>query len=472
MEKTPHTNFTNEDTICAIATGTGGAIGIIRISGPKALSITDHIFLPHGSRSLLERPTATIAYGSIIDERHQIVDEVLVSIFRAPHSYTGEDSTEISCHNSTYILQTILKILTHNGCRLAEPGEYSKRAFVNGKMDLSQAESVADLIASTSAAAHKLAMNQMRGGFSKLLKQLRDQLLHIASLMELELDFSDHEDLEFADRTELSHLLTEIEDKIRHLASSFQAGNAIKEGIPVAIVGQTNVGKSTLLNALLGEDKAIVSSINGTTRDVIEDTITLDGLMFRFIDTAGIRQTNNEIEQLGIQKTFQKIEQATIVLWLVDAGRLTETMQEIRDRSTALKDKNTLLIINKCDLLNDTLQKEISLEIKSLPYSSIFISARTGNNLDLLRHQLVTMTHIPENIEQEDVIVSNQRHYEALCKALESILRIRRGMEAGNPTDILTEDLRDCIYHLSDIVGEVTSSDVLQNIFSHFCIGK
>jgi len=471
MEKTPHTNFTNEDTICAIATGTGGAIGIIRVSGPQALSITDHIFLPHGSRSLSDRPTATIAYGSIIDKCHQVVDEVLVSIFRAPHSYTGEDSIEISCHNSTYILQKILQLLTHEGCRLAGPGEYSQRAFINGKMDLSQAESVADLIASTSAAAHKLAINQMRGGFSKLLKQLRDQLLHIASLMELELDFSDHEELEFADRTELSHLLTDIEGRIRHLSSSFQAGNAIKQGIPVAIVGQTNVGKSTLLNALLGEDKAIVSSINGTTRDVIEDTITLDGLMFRFIDTAGIRQTNNEIEQLGIQKTFQKIQQATIVLWLLDAGRLEETMQEIWERSTALKDKNTLLIINKSDLLNDDLQKQLSLKVQLLPYPSLFISARNGKNLDSLHHQLLTMAHIPENLD-EDVIVSNQRHYEALCKALESILRIRRGMEAGNPTDLLTEDLRDCIYHLSDIVGEVTSTDVLHNIFSHFCIGK
>ena len=461
----------SEDTICAIATGVGGALGIIRVSGPQAFSITDCIFHSRGGHPLSSRPTATIAYGSILSAEGCIVDEVLVSIFRAPHSYTGEDSIEISCHNSTYILQTILSLLTKNGCRMARPGEYTQRAFVNGKMDLSQAESVADLIASTSAAAHHLAINQMRGGFGNLLKQLRDKLLHMAALMELELDFSDHEELEFANRTQLSELLTDIENRMRHLAASFQAGNAIKRGIPVAIVGQTNVGKSTLLNALLGEDKAIVSQINGTTRDVIEDTITLDGLMFRFIDTAGIRETKNEIEQLGIQKTFQKIQQATIILWLLDAARLHETMQEIEDRAESLKDKNVLVLVNKCDLLKAEEQTEITRQLTTLPYPALFLSARNGDHLDTLRQRLLVMANIPENLE-EDVIVSNQRHYEALCKALESISRIRQGMAANIPTDLLTEDLRDCIYHLNEIVGEVTSTDVLHHIFSHFCIGK
>ncbi|WP_334168516.1 tRNA uridine-5-carboxymethylaminomethyl(34) synthesis GTPase MnmE, partial [Phocaeicola paurosaccharolyticus] len=310
--------MTNQDTICAIATAQGGAIGTIRVSGPSAVEITSSIFKPIKGKGLLERKPYTLTFGNITNKRGDIVDEVLVSLFRAPHSYTGEDSTEIMCHGSSYILQQVMQLLIQNGCRSANAGEFTQRAFLNGKMDLSQAEAVADLVASSSAASHKLAMSQMRGGFSKELTQLRDKLLHITSLMELELDFSDHEDLEFADRNDLKELAANIETVITRLAQSFSVGNVIKNGIPVAIIGETNVGKSTLLNALLNEEKAIVSDIHGTTRDVIEDTMNIGGVTFRFIDTAGIRQTTDKIENIGIERTFQKLSQADIVLWMID----------------------------------------------------------------------------------------------------------------------------------------------------------
>ena len=342
----------NQDTICAIATAQGGAIGTIRVSGPNAIAITSSIFQPiRKEKKLEESKPYSLTFGHIKDGE-EVVDEVLVSLFRSPHSYTGEDSTEIACHGSNYILQRVLQLLIAHGCRLAHPGEYTQRAFLNGKMDLSQAEAVADLIASSSAATHRLAMNQMRGGFSKELASLRDQLLHFTSLIELELDFSDHEELEFADRSELCELATNIEKVISRLVHSFRVGNALKQGVPVAIIGETNAGKSTLLNALLNEEKAIVSDIHGTTRDVIEDTVNLGGITFRFIDTAGIRDTDDTIESLGIERTFRKLEQAEIVLWMIDATQADTQIAELKDRILPLcYDKHLLVVLNKTDLL-------------------------------------------------------------------------------------------------------------------------
>ena len=459
-------NISHEDTICAIATAQGGAIGIIRVSGPNAITYTSNIFCPLKTGKLLEDCKAyTQTYGSIVDEDGAIVDEVLVSLFRAPHSYTGEDSTEISCHGSAYILQRILKLLIKQGCRLAKPGEYTQRAFLNGKMDLSQAEAVADLIASTSSANHRLAMNQMRGGFSQKLTELRDELLKFNALIELELDFSDHEDIEFADRTQLRDLADHIEKVIYKLVDSFQLGNAIKHGVPVAIIGETNAGKSTLLNALLGEDRAIVSEISGTTRDVIEDTINIEGITFRFIDTAGIRQTTDTIENMGIERTFQKIDQASIVLWMLDATCAERQFANLQAQILPhCKDKQLILVYNKEDLSVD----------QPTPPSScqhIAISAKKGTHLDELRALLVESAHLPE-ISQGDVIVTNARHYEALTLALGAIRRVQQGMEVNLSGDFLAQDIRECIHHLSDIVGEVTTDDTLQFIFSHFCVGK
>ena len=320
-----------EDTICAIATAQGGAIGTIRVSGPEAITLTDRIFKPVSGKPLAERAPYTLTFGHILTPEGEIIDEVLVSLFRAPHSYTGQDSTEISCHGSSYILQQVMQLLIRQGCRAAGPGEYTQRAFLNGKMDLSQAEAVADLIASTSAATHRMAMNQMRGGFSRELAVLRDKLLHLTSLMELELDFSDHEELEFADRSELEDIARQIEQVIHHLVDTFSVGNALKNGVPVAIVGETNAGKSTLLNALLNEERAIVSDIHGTTRDVIEDTMNLGGITFRFIDTAGIRETTDTIESLGIERSFQKLDQADIVLWVIDSTCAEEQYRQLAD---------------------------------------------------------------------------------------------------------------------------------------------
>lgn len=462
----------NEDTICAIATAQGGAIGLIRVSGSHAIDITDRIFTPIGSAiPLVQRKSHTLTFGHIHNESGEIIDEVLVSLFRAPHSYTGEDSTEISCHGSPYILQQVMQLLIKHGCRSAGPGEYTQRAFLNGKMDLSQAEAVSDLIASTSAAAHRLAMNQMRGAFSRELSRLRDQLLRLTSLMELELDFSDYEELEFADRTELQTLSAQIEQLMSRLAHSFALGNAIKNGVPVAIVGETNAGKSTLLNTLVGEDRAIVSDIHGTTRDVIEDTVNIGGTLFRFIDTAGIRETHDTIERMGIDRTFQKINQADIILWLITPEDSQTHLEELATRILPrCTNKQLIIIYNKIDLADTSLPH---FTHPSLPLHTrhITLSAKFGIHLDALRQMLIEVASLP-TISSSDVIVTNVRHYEALTHALASIRRIRNGLSSNLPGDLIAQDLRECIYHLSDIVGEVTTDEVLKNIFKHFCIGK
>lgn len=464
----------NQDTICAIATAQGGAIGTIRVSGPQAIEITSRVFTPAQGEPLTGRKPYTLTFGRIFSSKGEIIDEVLVAVFRAPHSYTGEDSTEIMCHGSSYILQQILQLLIRNGGRSALPGEYTQRAFLNGKMDLSQAEAVADLIASSSAATHRLAMSQMRGGFSKELSELRRQLLHFTSLMELELDFSDHEELEFADRKELTELAAHIERVIARLANSFNVGNAIKNGIPVAIIGETNAGKSTLLNALLNEEKAIVSDIHGTTRDVIEDAINLRGITFRFIDTAGIRQTTDTIENLGIERTFQKMDQASIVLWLVDStdpqGGFKELKSEILPHCEG---KKLIVLFNKSDLLLPIQKEELLASFADIEAEKLFISAKKRQNLEELEEELMASSALPE-INQNEVIVTNVRHYEALIRALDSIHRVQEGLQSGLPGDLVSEDLRQCSYELGEIVAEggITSEETLQNIFKNFCIGK
>ena len=460
----------NQNTICAIATAQGGAIGCIRVSGPEAIEITSCIFTPAATnRELGDSKPYTLTFGRIYDGS-EVIDEVLVSLFRAPHSYTGENSTEITCHGSAYILQKVLQLLIKNGCRMAAPGEYTQRAFLNGKMDLSQAEAVADLIASSSAATHRLAMSQMRGGFSKELATLRDQLLHFTSLIELELDFSDHEELEFADRSELCQLANNIEKVIARLVNSFNVGNAIKNGVPVAIIGETNAGKSTLLNVLLNEDKAIVSDIHGTTRDIIEDTVNIGGITFRFIDTAGIRETSDTIESLGIERTFQKLDQAEIVLWMIDAtnaqAQITQLAGQLLPRCER---KQLILVYNKADLV-DNIQNSIPDNFPD-NVQSITLSAKKREHIEELQRMLITSAHLP-TITQNDVIVTNVRHYEALNNALEAIHRVQEGLTNNISGDFISQDIRDCIFHLSDIAGEVTNDMVLQNIFQHFCIGK
>lgn len=460
----------NQDTICAIATAQGGAIGCIRVSGPEAIEITSCIFTPAATnRELGDSKPYTLTFGRIYDGS-EVIDEVLVSLFRAPHSYTGENSTEITCHGSAYILQKVLQLLIKNGCRMAAPGEYTQRAFLNGKMDLSQAEAVADLIASSSAATHRLAMSQMRGGFSKELATLRDQLLHFTSLIELELDFSDHEELEFADRSELCQLANNIEKVIARLVNSFNVGNAIKNGVPVAIIGETNAGKSTLLNVLLNEDKAIVSDIHGTTRDIIEDTVNIGGITFRFIDTAGIRETSDTIESLGIERTFQKLDQAEIVLWMIDAtnaqAQITQLAGQLLPRCER---KQLILVYNKADLV-DNIQNSIPDNFPD-NVQSITLSAKKREHIEELQRMLITSAHLP-TITQNDVIVTNVRHYEALNNALEAIHRVQEGLTNNISGDFISQDIRECIFHLSDIAGEVTNDMVLQNIFHHFCIGK
>ena len=460
----------NQDTICAIATAQGGAIGTIRVSGPEAIEITDRIFVASSGKKLADRSPYTIAFGQVLSaDKEEVMDEVLVAVFHAPHSYTGENSTEIMCHGSSYILQQVMQLLIKYGCRSALPGEYTQRAFLNGKMDLSQAEAVADLIASSNASTHRLAMNQMRGGFSKELAGLRNMLLNFTSMIELELDFSE-EDVEFADRKELNRLADHIESFISRLVHSFSVGNAIKNGIPVAIIGETNAGKSTLLNLLVNEERAIVSDIHGTTRDVIEDTVNIQGIMFRFIDTAGIRETTDTIETLGIERTFQKLDQASIVLWMIDSTTAQSQYKALSEKILShCEGKKLIQLFNKSDLINATQREELSVLVGEAPH--LFISAKQRENTSRLEELLVQAAALPQ-INQNDVIVTNVRHYEALVRVLESIHRVQAGLRDGLPGDLLSQDIRECIFYLSDIVGEVTTEDVLGNIFKNFCIGK
>lgn len=467
-----------KNTICAIATAPGGAIGIIRVSGNDSIRIADRIFQPKGKDQspLTERQAYTLTFGNITDAENgnEIVDEVLVSIFRAPHSYTGEDSVEISCHGSRYIMQRIMQLLISAGCRAAGPGEYTQRAFLNGKMDLSQAEAVADLIAADSTAAHRIAMNQMRGGFSSELARLRSELLHLTSLMELELDFSDHEELEFADRGELSTVAAKISDTIMQLSDSFKVGNAIKNGVPVAIVGETNAGKSTLLNLLLGEERAIVSDIHGTTRDTIEDTAEIGGISFRFIDTAGIRDTEDRIESIGIERTMKKISQADIILMVIDPTAPMDQYTDLAPKILPLcEGKTVIVVVNKSDIaataassIIDSNDTDNHLNIKQ-----IHISAKTGDGTDKLRSLLCSCSGV--DTAADGVIISNLRHLSALQSALANIHRVISGLASGLPSDLISQDLRSCLYHLGEITGgEIQTDEVLGNIFKHFCIGK
>ena len=460
------------DTICALATAPGGALGIIRISGPQALEILSRVF--QGSGDVQTFPANTIHYGHIVEhvvvaqQETTIIDEVMVSIFRAPHSYTGEDSVEISCHGSRYILNKVLELLIQNGCRMANPGEFTQRAYLNGKMDLSQAEAVADLIASTNKATHQMAMSQLRGHFSSELAQLREQLLKLTSLLELELDFSDHEDLEFADRSELLELTKTIEYHITCLAKTFETGQALKQGIPVAIVGKTNVGKSTLLNRLLKDDRAIVSDIHGTTRDTIEDTIDINGVTFRFIDTAGIRQTTDEVEQIGIARTYAAIDKARIVLWLIDAA---PTPTELTDMTVRALGRSIIPVWNKSDLCPARYDAIATISSSAfLPLISI--SAKHNQGLDALESAIYQAADIP-TLQENDIIVTNARHYEALTRANEHLQRVIEGLQQQLSGDLLSEDLRLTLDTLAEITGgQITPNEVLGNIFKNFCVGK
>ena len=447
------------DTISALATPAGGAIAVIRVSGEQSVPIIQSLF----SGDLSMARGGTFHHGDIKDDEGETIDDIVVSVYRAPHSYTGEDSVEISCHGSRYIIQRILMLLQAHGTRQAEPGEYTKRAFLNGKMDLSQAEAVADLIASANAAQHRLAMSQLKGGFSKELATLRERLLKMTSLLELELDFSDHEDLEFADRSGLNALAGEIDSRIVSLAESFQAGKVLKAGIPVAIVGKTNVGKSTLLNALLGEERAIISDIDGTTRDTIEDTTTIDGVLFRFIDTAGLRKTTDKIENIGIERALNAAGKAYVVLWVMDSQPSDEDIKRMQALSAG---KHLFAVFNKSDLPHDA-----PVLPSSIPCMEI--SAKEGRGISALEKSIISSLDLQE-LSSEDVIVTNARHHADLMRAHDDLRRVITGLTADLSSDLLAEDLRLVIDDLADITGQdrITPQETLDNIFSHFCIGK
>lgn len=447
-----------------------GAIAVIRLSGEGSCALTDRIFHSPSGKKLDEVAANTVHFGKVMAD-DEVLDEVLVTVFRAPHSFTGEESVEISCHGSVYIQQRIIELLLANGARLARAGEFTRRAFRNGKFDLSQAEAVADLISSSSRASHRVAMNQMRGGFAKKLSDLRDKLLQFVSLIELELDFSE-EDVEFANRQQLYLLTRKIEQEIDKLVNSFRLGNVIKSGIPVAIIGETNAGKSTLLNLLLNEERAIVSDIHGTTRDVIEDVMNIGGVTFRFIDTAGIRQTSDTIETMGIERTFQKIEQASIVLWMIDLTTSKEKIESLAESIVPKTvEKHLILLFNKADLVSEEQRTNIEDILPEIGNDRLFISVKQQYNTALLQELLVKAAAIPA-ISEEDVIVTNLRHYEALNKALETILRVKEGLEIGITHDFLSQDIRECMFHIGEITGQISTDEILGNIFSKFCIGK
>ena len=460
----------NNDTIIALSTPSGaGAIAVIRISGEKAIQICDHNFKSVNNKKLVNQSTHTIHLGHIIKEGKEL-DEVLVSVFKNPNSYTGENVVEISCHGSPYIQQEIIQLFLRKGCRIANPGEFTLRAFLNGKLDLSQAEAVADLIFSDNEASHQIAMQQMRGGFSDEIKALRDELMNFASLIELELDFAE-EDVEFANRDQFKELISRITKVLKHLIDSFAVGNVIKNGIPVAIVGEPNVGKSTLLNTLLNEEKAIVSDIAGTTRDAIEDEISVGGIGFRFIDTAGIRDTKDVVESIGIKKTFQKITQSQVVIYLFDASQVNNTNldsfnREIKSIQNKFPDKPLIVVANKIDKANSEF---ISSNFNYM--NLLLLSAKEKTGVEELKNKLLEFVNTGA-LRNNQTIVTNSRHYDALLKALEEIQKVQQGMDANLSGDLLAIDIRQALYHFGEITGEITSDDLLGNIFANFCIGK
>ena len=466
------------DSIVALATPSGaGAISIIRVSGPDAIEIGASIFKSIKNKDLKQQKTHTLHLGHIIDEG-KTLDEVLISIFKGPNSYTGENTIEISCHGSTYIQQQIIQLLLRKGCRMANAGEFTLRAFLNGKLDLSQAEAVADLISSDNEASHQIAMQQMRGGFSNEIAKLREELLNFASLIELELDFAE-EDVEFADRTQFHELLNRIEFVLKRLIDSFAVGNVIKNGIPVAIVGEPNVGKSTLLNALLNEERAIVSDIAGTTRDTIEDELVIGGVGFRFIDTAGIRETKDVVESIGIQKTFEKIEQAQVVLYLVDGlelkldGTLDSLVVALNKTQNQYPQKTIVTIINKKDLISEEniVNIEKKLTTNNQQPTTIFISAKNKEGIDELKNTLLSFVNTGA-LRNNETIVTNTRHYDSLLKALDEIQKVKFGLESNLSSDLMALDIKEALYHFGLITGQVTNDELLGNIFANFCIGK
>ncbi len=468
----------NQDSIVALATPSGaGAIAIIRISGAEAITIGNSVFKSIKNKDLTKQKSHTLHLGHIIDG-NKTLDEVLVSVFKGPNSYTGENTIEISCHGSTYIQQQIIQLLLRKGCRMADPGEFTLRAFLNGKLDLSQAEAVADLISSDNEASHQIAMQQMRGGFSNEIAKLREELLNFASLIELELDFAE-EDVEFADRTQFNELINRIEFVLKRLVDSFAVGNVIKNGIPVAIVGEPNVGKSTLLNALLNEERAIVSDIAGTTRDTIEDELVIGGIGFRFIDTAGIRDTKDVVESIGIKKTFEKIEQAQVILYLVDGsellvnGKLDNLLIEIKKTQNQYPQKPLLVIINKKDLLSEEMIQNVKEKLSGNDHQplTIFISAKQKEGVEDLKNQLISFVNTGA-LRNNETIVTNTRHYDSLLKALEEIQKVKYGLETNLSSDLMALDIREALYHFGMITGQVTNDELLGNIFANFCIGK
>ena len=458
------------DTIIALATPAGvGSIAVLRISGNDAIAVTSSLFKSISGKKLEKQKTHTVHLGHIMDS-NKTIDEVLVTVFKNPQSYTGEDVVEISCHGSTYIQQEILQLFLRNGCRMATAGEFTLRAFLNGKLDLSQAEAVADVIASDSAASHQIAMQQMRGGFSNEIAKLREELLNFASLIELELDFAE-EDVEFADRTQFKDLINRILQVLKKLIDSFAVGNVLKNGIPVAIIGEPNVGKSTLLNAFLNEERAIVSDIAGTTRDTIEDEIIINGIGFRFIDTAGIRETKDVVESIGIKKTFEKIEQAQVVLMLMEALEFLTNEEKVSLEIQKLKNKYPqkplLLLANKADVLQENEKQDL---LKMFPDAHL-LSAKQGSGIDEVKEALAGFVNTGA-LRNNETIVTNSRHYDALLKAFEEIQKVKYGLETGLSGDLLAIDIRQALYHFGEITGEITTDDLLGNIFANFCIGK